>query len=122
MGGAGRAFGTPPLFVGFLHGVDFFWTMEHLLSATCLIAGLVLAIFIVIDAWLYRREPYHSAHRAPATVVRIRGWVNVPLIAGIVAAILMSLTWRPRLVLPIVGSDLQLQNLLPSPILLAIPA
>lgn len=120
IGGSLTALGNPPLFVGFLHGVDFFWTMEHLLSATCLIAGLVLAIFIVIDAWLYRREPYHSPHRAPATVVRIRGWVNVPLIAGIVAAILMSLTWRPRFVLTIGGSDLQLQNLVRDAILVGI--
>jgi Na+/H+ antiporter NhaD/arsenite permease-like protein len=122
IGGSLTALGNPPLFVGFLHGVDFFWTMQHLLSATCLIAGLVLAVFVAVDAWLYRREQAHrpSHHRAPAAVVRIRGWINVPLIAAIVAAILMSVTWRPGVVLAVRGSELQLQNLLRDAILVAI--
>jgi Na+/H+ antiporter NhaD/arsenite permease-like protein len=122
IGGSLTALGNPPLFVGLLHGVDFFWTLQNLLSAICLIAGLVLAVFIAVDAWLYRREQAHhpSQHRAPATVVRIRGWVNVPLIAAIVAAILMSVTWTPRIVLTISGSDLQLQNLLRDAILVGI--
>ena len=33
IGGALTPLGDPPLFVGFLHGVDFFWTTRHLLAA-----------------------------------------------------------------------------------------
>ena len=33
IGGALSPLGDPPLFVGFLHGVDFFWTTSHLLGA-----------------------------------------------------------------------------------------
>ena len=33
IGGALSPLGDPPLFVGFLHGVDFFWTTQHLLVA-----------------------------------------------------------------------------------------
>jgi Na+/H+ antiporter NhaD/arsenite permease-like protein len=122
IGGSLTALGNPPLFVGFLHGVDFFWTMHHLLSATCLIAGLVLAIFIAVDAWLYRLEQPHppSQHRVPAAVIRIHGRINLPLIAGILAAILMSVAWRPGIVVTVGGSELQLQNLLRDAILVGI--
>src|SRR2546428_11745 len=40
IGGVLTPLGNPPAFVGFLHGVDFFWTMQHLLPATCLVAGV----------------------------------------------------------------------------------
>ena len=56
IGGALSPLGDPPLFVGFLHGVDFFWTMQHLWLETALVAVLVLAIFIVIDLRHYRRD------------------------------------------------------------------
>src|SRR5262249_30175006 len=41
VGGALSPLGDPPLFVGFLHGVDFFWPTRHLLLPTALVAGLV---------------------------------------------------------------------------------
>jgi hypothetical protein len=45
VGGALSPLGDPPLFVGFLHGVDFFWTTGHLLMPTVLVAVLVLIAF-----------------------------------------------------------------------------
>src|ERR1700737_4608069 len=41
--------GAPPLFVGFLRGVDFFWTTRNLWQQTALVAGLVLAAFVALD-------------------------------------------------------------------------
>src|SRR4030095_12653176 len=45
IGGALSPLGDPPLFVGFLRGVDFFWTTRELWFETALVAGLVLAAF-----------------------------------------------------------------------------
>ena len=56
IGGALSPLGDPPLFVGFLHGVEFFWTTQHLWRPTALVAGLVLLIFIVLDVWYYRKD------------------------------------------------------------------
>src|SRR5215475_9321326 len=56
VGGTLTPLGNPPLFVGFLHGVDFFWPAEHLFSAASLVIALVLAIFVAIDWWYYGRE------------------------------------------------------------------
>src|SRR5215813_11038182 len=55
VGGALTPLGNPPLFVGFLHGVDFFWPTQHLFSAASLVVVLVLAIFAVIDFGYYAR-------------------------------------------------------------------
>jgi Na+/H+ antiporter NhaD/arsenite permease-like protein len=43
IGGSLTPLGNPPLFVGFLHGVDFFWTAQHLAAPTAVAAALVLA-------------------------------------------------------------------------------
>ena len=57
-----------------LRGVDFFWPAQHLLSAVSLLAGMILAIFLVADLWCYRLEHPHiiSHHKTQATIVRIR--------------------------------------------------
>ena len=44
-GGALTPLGDPPLFVGFLKGVDFFWTTQHLLAETLFVGGIVLWSF-----------------------------------------------------------------------------
>src|SRR5712691_8886702 len=56
IGGALSPLGDPPLFVGFLRGVDFFWTTRHLAAETALVAGIVLAVFVAVDLWFYRRD------------------------------------------------------------------
>src|SRR5882672_1665495 len=56
VGGALSPLGDPPLFVGFLHGVDFFWTTQHLLLPTVMVAGILLAAFVALDIWHYRKD------------------------------------------------------------------
>src|SRR5712671_4629663 len=56
VGGALTPLGNPPLFLGYLRGVDFFWPTQHLFSAASLVAVLVLAIFAAIDFGYYARE------------------------------------------------------------------
>ncbi len=114
VGGALTPLGNPPLFVGFLHGVDLFWPAQHLLAPVSLLAGLVLAVFLGVDIWCYRQEHPEivTHHKTHATVIRIRGAINVYLVGGIVAAILMSAAWRPGIVVHVGGVGLELQNLL----------
>src|SRR5262252_2723445 len=56
IGGALSPLGNPPLFVGYLHGVDFLWTARYLAIPTAITVGLVLLVFVVVDAWFYRRD------------------------------------------------------------------
>ena len=121
IGGAITPLGNPPLFVGFLHGVDFFWTVQHLVPMTCFLVALVLAIFFAIDSWFYRREhPKADLSTHDATGVRIRGWINVPLIVAIIAAIVLSSAWQPGITFNVAGQELALQNLVRDVTLLAI--
>jgi Na+/H+ antiporter NhaD/arsenite permease-like protein len=113
IGGALSPLGDPPLFVGFLHGVDFFWTMQHLWFETALVAGVVLAIFIVIDVRHYRRDRLVTTvgEIRPAMELGVRGSINLLLIAVIVAAILTSAAWRPGISFDVYGTPVELQNL-----------
>jgi len=122
IGGSLTPIGNPPLFVGFLHGVDFFWTAQHLLVPTAAAAALVLAIFLVVDVWLYRQDRKVSTvgeARLPVRL-RVRGSINFLLIAGIVTAILGSAIWQPGVRFDVDGTTLELQNVARDAILVLI--
>jgi Na+/H+ antiporter NhaD/arsenite permease-like protein len=114
IGGALSPLGDPPLFVGFLRGVDFFWTTQHLAFETAIAAGIVLAAFVVIDVWHYRRDrriELVGEPRAPVAL-RLKGLVNVVLIALIVGAILLSAVWKSEVGFTVYGTELALENVL----------
>jgi Na+/H+ antiporter NhaD/arsenite permease-like protein len=56
IGGSLTPLGDPPLFVGFLRGVEFFWTTVQSWPDTLFVGGVVLAVFLAIDVVLHRRE------------------------------------------------------------------
>jgi Na+/H+ antiporter NhaD/arsenite permease-like protein len=114
IGGALSPLGDPPLFVGFLRGVDFFWTTRHLALPAAITAGIVLAVFVVIDVWHYRRDrriELVGEPRAPVAL-RLKGLVNIVLIALIVGAILMSAIWKSGVAFDVYGTELALENVL----------
>ena len=57
IGGSLTPLGDPPLFLGFLKGVDFFWTTRHMLLPMMMLSALLLAIFFAMDSYFYAREP-----------------------------------------------------------------
>ena len=113
IGGALSPLGDPPLFVGFLHGVDFFWPARNLWSQTALVAGLVLAAFLVLDLWHYRKDRLVTTvgEGKPAAKLGVSGGINLLLIAGIIAAILASATWQPGIGFEVYGTAVELQNI-----------
>jgi Na+/H+ antiporter NhaD/arsenite permease-like protein len=122
IGGALSPLGDPPLFVGFLRGVDFFWTAQHLWFETALAAVLVLLAFIALDLFFYRQDRLVSTvgEAAPAARFGISGSVNLLVLAGIVAAILGSAVWKPGISFDVYGTKLELQNLLRDGVLFAL--
>ncbi len=65
-GGSLTPLGDPPLFLGFLQGVDFFWTMRHILPETLFICAALLAIFYLLDRHYYHnKEEALPARRIP---------------------------------------------------------
>jgi Na+/H+ antiporter NhaD/arsenite permease-like protein len=122
VGGALTPLGDPPLFVGFLHGVDFFWTAQHLWRETALVAGLVLLIFVVLEVWFYRKDRLVTTvgETRPPLNLRVSGLVNLVLIATIIAAILGSAVWKPGITFDVYGTRLELQDILRDAALLLI--
>lgn len=122
IGGSLTPLGDPPLFLGFLRGVDFFWTTTHLLLPAAFVGGIVLAIFLALDTVLYRREKQmpRIPDPTPDSRLRIRGLVNLPLMGGVIAAILVSGLWKPGVAFTIQGVGVELQNLVRDAVIVAL--
>jgi Na+/H+ antiporter NhaD/arsenite permease-like protein len=122
IGGGLTPLGDPPLFLGFLHGVPFFWTLG-LWKQVCFAAVVVLATYALHDLWYWSREPAHVRHRGdePGEPIRIEGALNLLFLAGVVAAVIASGTWHGRDV-SLLGVHQQTGNLLRDAVLLAMLA
>jgi Na+/H+ antiporter NhaD/arsenite permease-like protein len=119
IGGSLTPLGDPPLFLGFLRGVDFFWTTKHLFPETLFTAGIVLAVFFVLDTLIYRREGVKRKDPTPDNPVRIKGGLNFVLIFVIIGAILMSATVDLGSI-TMLGVPMTLQDLLRDAIMVAV--
>jgi Na+/H+ antiporter NhaD/arsenite permease-like protein len=119
IGGSLTPLGDPPLFLGFLRGVDFFWTTTHLLPETLFASGLLLALFFAIDRVIYRREGRVRPDPTPDNPVRVVGGINFLMIFIIIAAILMSATADLGRV-TVLGTEIELANALRDLIMIAV--
>ena len=92
VGGALTPLGNPPLYIGYLRGVPFFWPVEHLWAPTLLLSAILLTMFYAIDRHHHRRS-------APAVLPELEklgvdGGINLLLLLG--AALTMMLrTYYP---------------------------
>ena len=122
IGGALTPLGDPPLFVGFLRGVDFFWTTTHIWMETLFVGAVVLAVFLALDLWFHNREGGLPKIKDPTPDkrVRVRGLANLPLLAGVIAAILLSASWKPQVSFTIAGVAMELQNIVRDLVVLAL--
>jgi Na+/H+ antiporter NhaD/arsenite permease-like protein len=122
IGGSLTPLGDPPLFVGFLLGVDFFWTTTHLYREMHLLLAIVLTVFLVLDWHLHVREKGLPKIKDPTpdSKVRIRGRSNFLLLAGVIAAILLSASWKPGMAIAIAGVEMELQNLVRDVVILGL--
>jgi len=98
IGGALTPIGDPPLFLGYLRGVPFFWLVEHLWAEWLVTLGLVLAVFYVIDQRGFRRMPakVRSEVSQHHDTFRIEGRRNLLLLAAIVGGVFLPETYFIR--------------------------
>lgn len=122
IGGSLTPLGDPPLFLGFLRGVDFFWTTTHLLPETGFSVIALLALFYAFDSLLFRKEKGYPTLKDPTPdrAIKLWGKVNILLLAGVIGAILMSANWKPGTAFTVHGVAVEGQNLLRDLILLAL--
>ncbi len=92
IGGLLTPLGDPPLFMGFLHGVPFFWTTIRLLPVWLTEVGILLVVYYFIDSYYFKKEKEEVRNHTPETVEKLRvvGLHNFIFLAGIVAGVLFS--------------------------------
>ncbi|MCR4666423.1 MAG: sodium:proton antiporter [Desulfovibrio sp.] len=121
IGGSLTPLGDPPLFLGFLKGVSFFWTTTHLFTKTLVTALILLLLFFLLDSILYSRE----GRPVPEEVenqekLGLDGSINLFFLALIVAAVLLSGMYDLGTAISIQGIELARQNIFRDLALLAI--
>lgn len=96
IGGSLTPLGDPPLFLGFLKGVSFFWTTQYLLLPYIFISAILLCLYFATDKYLYQKEgnlvPENMNNQEP---LRLEGSQNLLLLAGVVIGVLISGIWKP---------------------------
>jgi Na+/H+ antiporter NhaD/arsenite permease-like protein len=95
IGGSLTPLGDPPLYLGFLKGVSFFWTTTHLFWEFLVSALILLAVYYVLDSWAWAKEKPTVPETGAKEPLRIEGWLNLGLIGGVVAMVLAQGYWRP---------------------------
>lgn len=104
--------GDPPLFLGFLQGVSFFWTVSHLVPESSFMLFGLLGLFWLIDTYYYRKEGVRPVDPTPDTPrLGLEGLINLLPLAATVALVLLSGIWRPGISFEIAGSHIPLQAL-----------
>jgi Na+/H+ antiporter NhaD/arsenite permease-like protein len=113
IGGSLTPLGDPPLFLGFLKGVEFFWTVYTLLPETLFMVGALLAIFYALDSYYYhRREELEPRDPTPDTpTIGFDGGRNFGLLAVVIGLVLLSGVWKSPVSFDIAGTEVGLPGL-----------
>ena len=111
-GGALTPIGDPPLFLGFLKGVDFFWTMRWIFPETLFLVGSLLVIFYAVDSWHYKREGVVRADPTPDEPrLGLDGAINFLPLGLVVVLVLMSGLWKPGISFDVFGTEVGLPQI-----------
>lgn len=112
VGGSLTPLGDPPLFLGFLKGIDFFWTATHIFPETLFMLGSLMVIFLVLDTWFYKREGVLPSDPTPDTRgFGFDGALNFVLLGAVVGLVLLSGFWKSPVAFNILGTDVGLPGL-----------
>lgn len=118
IGGSLTPLGDPPLFLGFLKGVSFFWPTQHMLLPMLFCLAILLPLFFVLDAWFWRKETGRTEDAADVAhdvedvaKLGVEGKINILLLLLMVGAVLISGLWKPGISFSVFHTPVELQNL-----------
>lgn len=117
IGGGLTPLGDPPLFLGFLLGVDFLWTLRAMGLPVLFVSCLLLFSFFILDCYFWKKEDLDL--KKVACSLRIQGAWNFLFTVLIISLILSSARWNLGTVL-IWGTSLPIQSLIRDSLLLLI--
>ena len=112
VGGALTPLGDPPLFLGFLKGVDFFWTVRFLFPETLFMVISLLIIFYIIDSYYFKKEGVLPVDPTPDTRrIGFDGAGNFWLLGAIAGLVLMSGVWKSQVSFDVAGTAVGLPGI-----------
>ncbi len=121
IGGSLTPLGDPPLFLGFLRGVEFFWTTKALLMHMIIISAILLVAYFILDTVLFAKEGKPIAEPSGTVeALGLDGKINLIFLLGVIGAVLMSGSWKPGVEYDIYGTHVALQNIVRDVLLLVI--
>jgi Na+/H+ antiporter NhaD/arsenite permease-like protein len=91
VGGALTPVGDPPLFLGYLRGVPFFWLVSHVMLQWLATVGAILVAFYAFDLRSFKRMPrkLQGDVKTRHETWRFDGAVNVLLLFAIIGAVFL---------------------------------
>lgn len=90
VGGCLTPIGDPPLFLGFLRGISFFWVLQHCWQAWALAVALLLVAFYIFDTRNFSRIPKDVRERETAHEDwYFRGLLNLVWLGVVLAAVFL---------------------------------
>ncbi len=96
VGGALTPIGDPPLFLGYIRGIPFFWITRHAIAPWLTATAVLLAVFWGLDTRSYRKMPEELRRQVEAEndTTRVTGLHNLALLAVVIGAVFIE---RPLL-------------------------
>ena len=99
IGGALTPIGDPPLFLGYLRGVPFFWTLRAMGPLWAVACALVIGVFYLVDRRASALEAVADGDTVAAggearVPLSIEGKINLPLLGVVIGAVFLPTPWR----------------------------
>ena len=113
-GGSLTPLGDPPLFLGFLKGIDFSWTLLNIWPQALFMIAVLLGIFFVLDSWLLQREEgLATAQNSTQThePIGFDGKLNFVWLGVVIFLVLLSGMWKTDVSFDIAGTEVGLPGL-----------
>ena len=112
VGGSLTPLGDPPLFLGFLKGIDFFWTVRYILPETLFLVVSLLGIFYVIDNHYFKKEGVMPVDPTPDTRrIGFDGGTNFWLLGAVAGLVLLSGVWKSPVAIDVAGTAVGLPGI-----------
>ena len=115
IGGSLTPLGDPPLFLGFLKGVPFLWTLQYIFLETCLSTAILLGLFYMIDRYYYHKREERLPEIMDPTPdtygIGFDGKLNFVWLLGAIFFVLLSGLWKSDVSFNVLGTGVGLPGL-----------
>jgi len=111
IGGSLTPLGDPPLFIGFLKGIDFFWTIQYMFFPMLFVSFILMVLFYFIDNHYYNKELTNKPSKE-ALNFSIEGKINFILLLAVIASVILSGVYQEFKTYKLFGNELPLSFIL----------